>query len=216
MTMQRDGCPGSGAGRRGIAALGGAFDPPHQAHRRLCEEALRHLPVDVVHVVPAGDHPHKRGSGLSPAPHRLAMCRLAFADLPGVVVDDRELRRSGPSFTVDTLRELAAEHPGRPLYFLIGSDNLPLLPTWREAERLVELCTVVTWPRTGHPPTDAVFAALPFAAPVRERLRQNVLPLPADATAATELRARWRAGERALPEVAPAVRDYIAAHGLYA
>jgi nicotinate-nucleotide adenylyltransferase len=131
------------------------------------------------------------------------------------VVDDRELRRRGPSFTVDTLAELAAEAPGRPLFFLIGSDNLPLLTTWRDPERLLSLCTVVTYPRAGHPIDAAAVARLPLSAAQRERLLANVLPMPADAVAATELRQRWRDGERDLDDLPPGVRDYLTAHDLY-
>jgi len=214
MTTQGCGLPGP-AGPTGLGVLGGAFDPPHASHRRLAVEALQRLPIRELRVIPAGDHPHKRGNQLSPAADRLAMCHLAFAGLPGVVVDDRELRRAGPSFTVDTLAAMAAEQPGRALYFLIGSDNLPLLPTWRAPERILELCTVVTWPRAGHPIDDAVLRSLPVSAAAQERLRAHVLALPADDIAASDLRARWRAGDHDLPEVAPAVRDYIEAHGLY-
>lgn len=201
--------------RPGLAVLGGSFNPPHATHRRLVEAALVGLPVDRVLVIPAGDHPHKRNADMAPAEDRLAMCRLAFADLPRVTVDDRELRRLGPSFTVDTLAALRAEHPGRRLYFLIGSDNLPLLPTWREPERLFALCEVVTYPRLGHPLDDASFAALPLPAELRLRLRSHVLEVPADAIAASELRRRWRAGDQDLAELHPEVRAYMRAHGLY-
>ena len=206
--------PGEAApARTGLGVFGGAFNPPHLTHHRLAEAALDHLPIARLLVVPSGDHPHKRGRDMATAADRLAMCRLLFADLPGVVVDDRELRRAGPSFTVDTLAELAAA--GRPLYFLIGSDNLPLLPTWRDPERLLQLCTVVTYPRAGHPVTEALVEGLPLPAAARARLLANVLPLPADATAASDVRERWSRGERNLPELTPAVRDYIEAHGLY-
>jgi len=215
MTTRGRGPAGAQAAPTGLGVLGGSFNPPHATHRRLCEQALQRLPIARLLVVPAGDHPHKRGPDMAPAHNRLAMCRLAFGDLPGAVVDARELHRAGPSFTVDTLAELAAEHPTSALFFLIGSDNLPLLPTWRQPERLLSLCTVVTWPRAGHAIDDALFANLPLPAAERERLRANVLALPADATAARDVRSRWRAGERELPELAPAVRDYIEAHGLY-
>lgn len=199
----------------GLAVLGGSFNPPHTSHRRLAHAALANLPVDRVLVIPAGDHPHKRNTDMAPAADRLAMCRLCFADLPGVTVDDRELRRAGPSFTVDTLSELAREWPGRAIYFLIGSDNLPLLPTWREPQRLFALCEVVTYPRLGYPLDAASFATLPLPAEIRSRLAAHVLDLPADAVAAQDLRRRWRAGEHDLAELHPDVRAYLRAHDLY-
>lgn len=207
--------PPSETSQLGIAVLGGTFDPPHQSHRRLARAALDRLPVAELRVIPAGDHPHKR-SRTTPAAQRLAMCRLAFGDLPRTVVDDRELRRKGPSFTVDTLAELAREHPGRRLFFLIGSDNLPLLPSWHDHHRLLELATVVTYPRLGHPIEPAALAGLDLTPGERNALLENMLELPADAIAASDLRARWRRGERHLPELDPAVEQYIAAHRLYA
>lgn len=201
---------------RGLGVFGGSFNPPHASHRRLCRAALEQLPIERLLVIPAGDHPLKRGDDMAPAADRLAMCRLAFGDLPGVVVDDRELRRPGRSYTVDTLAELAAEHPGRRLYFLIGSDNLSILPQWRDPARICELATLATYPRLGHPVDAAAMAALPLPPAARAAVAAHVLDLPADAVASSDLRARWRRGERGLPELAPAVRDYIAAHGLYA
>jgi nicotinate-nucleotide adenylyltransferase len=200
----------------GIGVFGGSFNPPHVSHRRLCATALARLPIAQLLVLPSGDHPLKRNQDMAPASDRLAMCRLAFGDLPGVAVDDRELRRPGPSFTVDTLAELRAEHPGAPLFLLVGSDNLRILSLWREPARILELATLVTYPRLGHPIDAATLAALPVPAEARARIAAHVLDLPADAVAASDLRARWRRGERNLPELAPAVRDYIAAHGLYA
>jgi len=211
--------PGPGSARagerHGLAVLGGSFNPPHTTHARICATAVQHLPIDEVRVVPAGDHPHKQGGDLANANDRLAMCRLAFATLAHVVVDDREVRRTGPSFTVDTLEELQREAPARALYFLIGSDNLPLLPTWRHHHRILQLCTVVTYPRHGHPVGPERLLGLDLTEQERRLLLANVLPLPGDDRAASTVRERWRAGERALPELHPAVEQYIATHHLY-
>lgn len=213
--MSEPGRQGGAAETAGIAVLGGSFDPPHTTHRRLAESALLRLPVAEVRVIPAGDHPHKQDQGMTAARHRLAMCRLAFGDRPGIVVDDRELRRAGPSFTVDTLAELAAERPRRPLFFLIGSDNLPLLPTWHDHHRLLRLATVVTWPRAGHPVTPEVLEHRDLTAAERTALLRHVLQVPPDDVAATSLRERLRRGERELPELEPAVRRYCEDHALY-
>jgi nicotinate-nucleotide adenylyltransferase len=207
--------PPPAASPPGIAVLGGTFDPPHRSHLRLARAALEHLPVAELRVIPAGDHPHKRHH-TTPAVHRLAMCRIAFRELPGARVDDRELRRQGPSFTVDTLAELAAEAPGRRLFFLIGSDNLPLLPTWHDHHRLLRLATVVTYPRAGCPVGAELLAGLDLSPTEQHQLLAQVLRLPADATAASDLRQRWRRGERNLPELDPAVEAYLTAHRLYA
>jgi nicotinate-nucleotide adenylyltransferase len=203
------------AERNGLGILGGSFNPPHASHLRIARSALEQLPIAAVRVIPAGDHPHKGSTEMAPAADRLAMCRLQFAGDPRIVVDDRELRRAGPSYTVDTLAELAAEQPGRRLFFLIGSDNLPLLPTWRDVHGILARCTVVTWPRLHHRVDDAVLAALPLTDAERATLRAHVLQMPADAIAATDLRARLRQGSTDLPELHEAVRAYIAAHRLY-
>lgn len=199
----------------GIGVLGGSFNPPHHSHVRLAAQALARLPIRELRVIPSGEHPHKRGGDLASAEHRLAMCRLAFAGLDGVIVDDRELRRSGPSFTVDTLAELRAEFPAARLYFLVGSDNLPLLPSWHQHHRLLALATVVTYPRAGHAIDAGELAGLDLTATERAALLANVLDAPADRVSSSELRARWRSGERDLPELPPAVAGYLASHDVY-
>lgn len=199
----------------GIGVLGGSFNPPHQTHVRLARAALARLPIRELRVVPSGEHPHKRGGDLASAAHRLAMCRLAFAGVPGVVVDDRELRRQGPSFTVDTLAELRGEFPEATLYFLVGSDNLPLLPSWHQHHRLLALATIVTYPRAGHPVDAHALADLDLTAAERQALLANVLDAPADHVSASELRARWRAGERNLPDLPAAVARYLERHHVY-
>lgn len=202
--------PGSG-----LALLGGAFNPPHKSHRRLVEAALQLLPVAELRVLPAGDHPHKQGRELAPAEHRLQMCRLAFGGLPHVVVDDRELHRRGPSFTVDTLQQLHDEMPGRRLYFLLGADNLPLLPSWHRHHRILQLATVVTFPRAGFALDAYVLQGLDLTAAERDMLLANVLPFTADATAASRVRLSLQRGDGAVPELEPAVLDYITNHHLY-
>ena len=199
----------------GIAVLGGSFNPPHTTHVRLARKALECLPVDEVRIIPAGDHPHKQQHDMAPASDRLAMCRACFAGMAGVVVDDRELRRAGPSFTKDTLAELAAEHPGRRLFFLIGSDNLPLLPTWHNHHAILQLATVVTYPRRGYPIDPALLAGLDLTPAERSQLLSQVLDLPADDIAASRLRERWRRGERDLPELPAAVVRYLLEHPIY-
>ena len=199
----------------GLAVLGGSFNPPHQSHRRIAEEALDQLPAQQLLVIPSGDHPHKQGRDMASADDRLAMTRLAFAGLDRVIIDDREMRRSGPSFTVDTLAELAEERPGVRLFFLIGSDNLPLLPTWHDHHRLLELATVVTWPRLGHPISAAQLATLDLLKHEQEALLKSTLTLPADDVAASSLRARLRSGEAQPAELHRDVSDFIHRRGLY-
>ena len=112
-----------------VGMFGGAFDPPHRAHRVLAQAAVQQLALDRLYVFPTGNAWHK-DRGLTPAEHRLAMARLAFAGLDAVQVDDRELRRSGPTYSIDTLRELQAEHPGAQLHLLMGEDQAAGFTRW--------------------------------------------------------------------------------------
>ncbi len=125
-----------------MGLLGGTFDPPHLAHVEMARSAIAQLGLDRLYVVPTGQ-PWHRSAQPSLAFHRLAMCRLAFADIPGVVVDDRETRRIGPTYTIDTVRELRAEHPQAEWHLIIGADQAKRFSGWREHEQLLCLMHLV-------------------------------------------------------------------------
>jgi nicotinate-nucleotide adenylyltransferase len=131
-----------------LAFFGGTFDPVHYAHLRCAEQARRILRLEKLYLLPAGDPPHKT-TPFTTAAQRLDMLRLAQAEFPTLDIDEREIRRDGPSFMVDTLREMRAEYPGRPLLLLIGQDAINFLHTWRQWQRLFELAHFVTFPRPG-------------------------------------------------------------------
>mgnify|MGYP006207281187 CR=1 FL=1 len=124
-----------------VGMFGGAFDPPHWAHRALAETALRQLGLDALHILPTGHAWHKPRQ-LSPAEHRVAMCRLAFDGLLNVHFDEREIRRDGPSYTADTLRELAREYPGAQLFLVLGADQLLAFRTWVRWQEVLDLATL--------------------------------------------------------------------------
>jgi nicotinate-nucleotide adenylyltransferase len=131
-----------------IGIFGGAFDPPHRAHVALACAAVQQLSLDSLRVVPTGLAWHKART-LSDARHRLAMCALAFAEVPNALVDDRETRRAGPSFTADTLLEIQAENPHARLYLLIGQDQAQALPTWHRWDEVVRTATICVASRPG-------------------------------------------------------------------
>jgi len=131
-----------------LGILGGTFDPIHFGHLRTAFELLQALRLAELRLVPAGNPPH-RDTPLCDAEHRLAMVRAAIADQPGFVVDDREIRREGPSYTVLTLRELRDEAPARPICLLVGMDAFLGLPQWHEWRELLELAHVVVAHRPG-------------------------------------------------------------------
>ena len=123
---------------RRLGLFGGAFDPPHAAHAALAAVAIGQLGLDELRILPTGQAWHK-ARGLTPASHRVAMARLAFAGLPQAVLDEREIRREGPSYTVDTLREIAAETPGAALFLVIGADQALAFDRWRAPDEIARL-----------------------------------------------------------------------------
>jgi nicotinate-nucleotide adenylyltransferase len=131
-----------------IGIFGGTFDPIHFGHLRTAFELLQSVGLGELRFIPAGDPPH-RDAPLADAAARLAMVRAATADQPGFVVDDREVRRSGPSYTVTTLRELRAEFPSRPLCLAIGMDAFLGLPQWHRWGEILNLAHLVVAHRPG-------------------------------------------------------------------
>lgn len=196
------------SGKR-IGIFGGSFDPPHLAHVALARAAVAQLGLDELHILPTGQAWHK-ARALTAASHRLAMAELAFADVPHAIVDDRELRREGPTYTIDTLRELRAEAPGAQLLLVIGADQAEALHGWRDSARIVQLATLAVAararPDAGAPPFDA--SQLPPG-------RWVPVELPSMPVSATLVRALAAAGQDLASLVPPGVASYIARHHLY-
>jgi len=193
-----------------LGMFGGAFDPPHLAHVALAKAALTQLGLDELRVFPTGQAWHKARE-LTAGPHRLAMAELAFGEDRRAVVDDRELRRNGPTYTVDTLRELRAEHPGAELLLIIGADQAESLHSWRESARILELATLAVAARARPDPDVPAFdtSTLPGG-------RWVEVELPPMPVSATQIRARVAAGQPIDHLVPAAVASYIARHHLYA
>ena len=196
---------------RRIGVFGGAFDPPHLAHVALVRSAIEALALDEVRVLPTGQAWHRAGQ-LSDAAHRLAMTRLAFAELPKVVVDDREIRRAGPSYTVDTLSEIAAEHPGAQLYLLIGDDQRRSLPGWHRIADMARLAIICAAARD--PQVASWHAGEPSEAAV-PGLDIQPLPMPLMPISATDIRERVSRQTGVSELLDPAVERYIHEHHLY-
>ena len=191
-----------------VGLFGGSFDPVHNAHLALARLALEHLGLDEVIWVPAG-HPWQKTRRLAPGDHRLAMVQAAIAGEPRFTADDCELRRPGPSYTLDTVRELAARRPDVGEWFLLlGEDQYAGLPTWQGWPDLLRRVTLVVAAREGRPPVPAE--------PLRQvPHRLVVLPLPPLAISSTLVRGRLAAGEAVDTLVPLAVAGYIARHRLY-
>ena len=198
-----------------IGLFGGAFDPPHDAHVALARAAIDELQLDRLHIAPTGDAWHKVRP-LSPGVHRLAMCRLAFAEVPGVVVDERELLRDGPTYTVDTLLELREQYPGAELFLQIGADQAAAFHSWRQADEIVRIATVSIAVRAYATPTsDVLDWSDPLPGLDVDPARVRILSLPAMPHSATEVRRRVAAGQAIGHLVPAAVAGYIADNHLY-
>lgn len=209
--MSADHCPRLERLAR-IGLFGGAFDPPHNAHLALARAAVAELGLQRLHIVPTGHAWHK-ARALSDGAHRLAMCALAFADVPQAQIDPRELHRSGPSYTIDTLRQLRAEQPQAALYLIIGTDQAHAFHTWQQAAEIVQTATVAIAVRGGATPDFDPRQPLPGVPASAGRVR--VLHLPPAAHSATEVRQRAAAGQSLAGYVPAAVARYIARHSLY-
>ena len=202
-----------------IGLFGGAFDPPHNAHIALARAAVHELGLARLHITPTGQAWHKNRP-LTPAAQRLAMCRLAFAHEAHCVVDACETRRSGPSYTIDTLMALQAQYPGAALYLQMGADQAAAFHTWKDAARILEIATLCVAIRAGQEPGHAPFdpqRPLPGLPPaVQAAARVHVLRLPASAISSTRARQLAAQGQPLHACVPPQVARYIACHHLYA
>ncbi|WP_300654174.1 nicotinate (nicotinamide) nucleotide adenylyltransferase [Hydrogenophaga sp.] len=208
----------AGASPRRVGMFGGAFDPPHWAHRALAETALQQLGLDALHILPTGHAWHKTRV-LSPAADRVAMCRLAFDDLARVKIDEREIHREGPSYTADTLCELAQEYPGAQLFLILGADQLLAFRTWVRWQEVLELATLAVANRATNIGADAPLDQAVETDLSRVDLPFERLDMPLKNISATAVRARLGQAAQstaALEVLVPeAVAGYISTHHLY-
>ena len=158
-----------------IGIYGGSFNPVHYGHVRVARAAVAECALDRLLVVPANVSPFKTGAAdaaYAPPWDRLAIVRAAFADVPGAVVDEREIRRGGVSYAIDTVREIAAENPGSELTFVIGEDSVEGLPRWKDIDELRRLVSFKAFPRTRESSTEirALFSDSRVAINPDERL----------------------------------------------
>lgn len=198
---------------RRIGVFGGAFDPPHNAHLALARAALEQLELDELRVLPTGQAWHKPRV-LSAAAHRVAMARLAFAEVARACVDERETLRAGPSFTVDTLTQLQGEHAGAVLYLLLGQDQAQALPSWHRWQEILGLAIICVATRDADashgdaPDLQRQFSDMPQG-------RFLTLRLAPMAVASTQIRSLVAAAQDIAPLVPQAVARYISTHHLY-
>ncbi len=194
-----------------VGVLGGTFDPPHNGHLAIAQAALAQLQLAEVLFAPTHQPPHKLGNEITPIEHRLAMVRLAIAPHPRFTLSRVDVDRAGPTFTVDTMRLLRQKFPDAELYFIMGTDSLANILTWRAPAEFIRLCRLAVFNRPGFTvDLDALEAQLPGL-----HERAVILPAPALDIAASDLQQRVCAGLPITDWVPAAVATYIAEHGLY-
>ena len=201
---------------RRIGVYGGSFNPVHQAHLLLAEQAGEALDLELVIFVPARLPPHKDPVALASARDRLRMARLAVAGNPRFKVSDIELRRKGRSYTIDTANAFRKRFGARAeLYFLIGADSIAELPTWRDAGDLAEICRIVAVSRPGAKlPKPAALAAVLGHEKARGILK-GIIRMPYLDISASDIRARVSGGRSIRYLVPREVEDYIRRKRLY-
>jgi len=193
-----------------IGVLGGTFDPPHLGHLTLAAAARRALKLDRVVLVPAGEPWRKADREVTPAATRLQMTEAAAAPFDWIDVSDIELRRSGPSYSAETLEELAAD--GGEWWFIVGADALADMPQWHEPARVVAAARLAVAAR-GHVSTSAP-ATLTKVVPAIEQ-RIDPVPMPWLTVSASELRQRVHEGGSTDLVLSSAVLQVIDEAGLY-
>ncbi len=207
--------------------LGGTFNPIHLAHLRIAEEVQRACELDRVLFIPAAEPPHKNVAGQVPFRHRLAMVEAAINDNPSFQASDLEFRRSGKSFSVDTLEILRQEDPKGERFFIIGLDSYRDIASWKDFSRLFSLSHVVVTTRPGVVVKDSL-APLPVAnredfcyAEVAQEIRHKsgnrliFLEETCLDISSTQVRNRLANGQSVDHLIPPAVANYIEEHGLY-
>ncbi len=188
--------------------MGGTFDPIHNGHLVAASEVQAWFDLDEVVFVPTGDPWQKSHREVSPAEHRYLMTVIATAANPRFNVSRVDIDRSGPTYTIDTLRDLRAAMPDAELYFITGVDALAEIFTWRDADELFELAQFVGCTRPGYGLDDDTLASIPSD-------RVTMVEIPALAISSTDCRDRTRRGEPVWYLVPDGVVQYIAKHHLY-
>ncbi len=216
-----------------IGIFGGTFNPIHNCHLRIAKEVWRRMKLDRVVFVPSGHPPHKPEEQLQPPKDRLAMVRLAIADFPYFDFSDQEISRSGKSYAIETLEVFKQQYPAAEIFFILGIDAFLELDSWRDAERLIQICHFVVVSREGFSfrqleklkrPVQIDPATL--LALDRGQIKKKEIPLKAGKTlfllklpycsiSSTQVRERLRARQDMKNLLPDAVKSYILKNRLY-
>lgn len=194
-----------------IAVFGGTFNPIHNGHIHLAEQFAQRIGAEKVLLIPTCQPPHKRPLNLAPSKDRLQMCRLACEESI-FEVSNMELKRKGPSYTADTLRELKNIYPVSELYLIMGEDMFLTLKKWYEPETIFRLAVLCAAPRSSDGLQPLLDCAENFEKNGARTFIQNIEYLP---ISSTMVRDAVQNGKNIAGLVPPKVADYIAKNKLY-
>jgi nicotinate-nucleotide adenylyltransferase len=219
---------------RRIGLFGGTFNPIHRGHVQVARDVLHRYRLTCVQLIPSALPPHKTEGILAPAADRYAMARIALEDEPELKVSDIEIRRSGPSYTIDTLRRYMADQPrAAHLFFMVGMDAFLEIHTWKAYRKLFDLAAfiVMTRPQAVKPDQDMKILALQFARTkisdayvlsgqgdclVHPHMKPiHLAPVTPMEVSSSQIRDMLHKGQSIGRWVAPAVEAYIESKGLY-
>lgn len=190
---------------RRLGVMGGTFDPVHHGHLVAASEVQSAFDLDEVVFVPTGRPWQKTSRDVAPAEHRYLMTVIATASNPRFTVSRVDIDRTGPTYTIDTLRDLSAQRPGAELFFITGADALAQILSWKDSDEIFDLAHFIGVTRPGHTLDDA---GLP-------QDRVSLMEVPAMAISSTDCRARVAKGEPVWYLVPDGVVQYIGKYGLY-
>lgn len=196
---------------RKIGIYGGAFDPPHAAHQAIAQAAIEQLGLNTLYVLPTGQAWHKVLQP-SAAQHRVAMARLAFANMPQTQVDLRETQRSGDTYTIDTLMEFKQQIPDAQLFLIMGADQFEAFSGWHRWQEIAQIATICVAARASS--VDLNQPKVPTH-PALAACKMHNIDIPNMPISATDIRKRIRQGLGIDHLVNPEVARYIAQHSLY-
>nr|WP_233153291.1 nicotinate-nucleotide adenylyltransferase [Kineosporia sp. R_H_3] len=190
---------------RRLGVMGGTFDPIHHGHLVAASEVQSAFDLDEVVFVPTGQPWQKSSRDVAPAEHRYLMTVIATASNPRFTVSRVDIDRKGPTYTIDTLRDLSAQRPDAELFFITGADALAQILSWKDSGEIFDLAHFIGVTRPGHTLDDA---GLP-------QDRVSLMEVPAMAISSTDCRVRIVKGEPVWYLVPDGVVQYIGKYGLY-
>ncbi|MGP4080441.1 nicotinate-nucleotide adenylyltransferase [Pseudalkalibacillus sp. R45] len=186
-----------------VGILGGTFDPPHIGHLIMAQEALEQCNLDKIWFMPSASPPHKKVDGVSSGNDRVKMVEKMIGEVEEFELSLIEFEREGPSFTVDTMKELKMKHPDFEFYFIIGGDSVAALHTWERIDELMEIVTFIGIERPGHAFKSSYLDSI------------IAIETPLIGISSTMLRKRFRQKKNTKYYVTEAVKDYIEVNQLY-